>query len=230
MSNTQAPRAWWIGLLLLAATTGTLRPNRLSWRPSRRSPRFVESSCRPTLLRTGYGPNAIYRSRHASSKSCWRPCTPARPAPGADVAHVEKVQWHARLAEDDLLTGTLDVQLQRNSATQGLLAFDPCTAAISAAAWQDANGKPAVLGAGPDARFRILVEGTKLHASWSLRGERTSSGAVNFRLEFPACSIATLTLDAREGLDVSSDKGIITAAAVTPQGRQWTVELGRITG
>ena len=153
-------------------------------------------------------------------------------APGAEAPRIEKAEFVARLAEDDLLVGTLDLLLDAHAAAAGLLAIDPCTPAISTAEWL-APRKDILLGTSPDGRSRVLVQGSQLRCNWSLRGERTASGAVNFRLEFPGCAVARMTLDMPQGLDVIADGGIVSkrvlqvpVSTAPPRSQIWDVEFG----
>ncbi len=147
-------------------------------------------------------------------------------APSARAIHIERAQYTAQLVGDDLLVGRGTLELTHSAASDGILVLDPCNLALGAA-WQDRRTRPAVLGTGPDGRLRALVEGPRLSFDWSLRGERTASGAVSFRLELPNCPMAALTLDAPAGLEVTADPGIVSQGApAEPQSGRWTVELG----
>ncbi len=154
-------------------------------------------------------------------------------APNAEAPRIESAEFVARLAEDDLLVGTLDLLLDAHGAAAGLLALDPCTPAISTAEWLAPRAKEILLGTSPDGNLRVLVQGSQLRCNWSLRGERTASGAVNFQLEFPGCAVARMTLDMPQGLDVIADGGIVSkralqvpASTAPPLSRSWDVEFG----
>lgn len=152
--------------------------------------------------------------------------TAATGAP-ARSAEIESGQYTAQLVGEDLLVGTGTMRLARRSDGPSSLALDPFNLALSGARWSDDGGKPAVLGTGPDGRVRTLVEGTQLECDWSLRGERTSSGAVAFALELPNCPMARFTLDAPAAFDVLADQGIVSkSAAAEPDTIRWTIELG----
>jgi hypothetical protein len=148
-------------------------------------------------------------------------------APGASGAHVESAQYSAQLVGDDLLVGTGVLQLNRRTDAPTTLALEPWNLALATATWQDQNGRVAVMGAGPDGRLRMRVEGSQLSCTWSLRGERTASGAVAFRLELPGCPVTRLAVDAPAGLEVIADQGIVArSAGPGAQTSRWTIELG----
>lgn len=152
--------------------------------------------------------------------------TAATGAP-ARSAEIESGQYTAQLVGEDLLVGTGTMRLARRSEGPSSLTLDPFNLALSGARWSDEGGKTAVLGTGPDGRVRTLVEGTQLECDWSLRGERTSSGAVAFALELPNCPMARFTLDAPAAFDVVADQGIVSrSAAAEPETIRWTIELG----
>ncbi len=147
-------------------------------------------------------------------------------APGARSTQIEKAEYAMRLEGEDLLVGKGILRLARRSDTANMLVLDPCTLALHGAVWQDQNSKPAVLGTGPDGRVRVAVEGSQLSCSCSLRGERTASGAVSFRLELPGSPIARFLFDAPGGLDVTADQGIVSKTAGPAKTNRWTVDLG----
>jgi hypothetical protein len=152
--------------------------------------------------------------------------TAATGAP-ARSAEIESGQYSAQLIGEDLLVGTGTMRLARRSEGPSSLPLDPFNLALSGARWSDEGGKPAVLGTGPDGKVRALVEGTQLECDWSLRGVRTSSGAVAFALELPNCPMARFTLDAPAAFDVVADQGIVSkSAAAEPETIRWTIELG----
>ncbi len=148
-------------------------------------------------------------------------------APSAKATEIDKADYTAELVGDDLLVGTGLLRLVRRADRQSMLLLDPCSPALSAAVWPEQNSRPAVLGTAPDGRVCVLVDGTQLHFRWSLRGERTASGAVSFRLELPSGLMTRLTLDAPGGLDVVADRGIVSkSAGAKAQTNRWMIELG----
>jgi len=152
--------------------------------------------------------------------------TAATGAP-ARSTEIESSEYSAQLVGEDLLIGTGTMRLARRSDGPSSLALDPINLAVSGARWSDEGGKPAVLGTGPDGRVKTLVEGRQLECDWSLRGERTSTGAVAFALELPNCPMARFTLDAPAAFDVVTDQGIVSkSSAAEPATTRWTIELG----
>ncbi len=148
-------------------------------------------------------------------------------APGAGAALIERSEYTAKLVGDDLLIGDATLHLVRNSQTPGLLELAPWSPAIGAAHWLDLDAKPADLGTGPDGRCRVLVEGDRLRADWSLRAERTASGSMGFDFQVPLCPITRLSLDLPKNLELFVDRGIASEEeGPTPQTNRWTVELG----
>jgi hypothetical protein len=151
----------------------------------------------------------------------------ANGGPGARAAQIEKAEYALELVGEDLLVGGVKLRLARRGDAAGMLLIEPCSLALGAAAWQDRDAKPAVLGTGPDALARVLVEGSQLTCGCSQRGERTASGAVSFRLELPECPITRLTLDAPAGIELTTDQGILSkSVAGAPNTNRWTLELG----
>ena len=83
------------------------------------------------------------------------------------------------------------------------------------------------MGVGPEGGVKVAVEGDVLHFDWSLRAERTASGAIVFRIELPAAPITRLLLDAPTGLEVIANRGIASKSpAAAPNTTRWTFELG----
>jgi hypothetical protein len=148
-------------------------------------------------------------------------------APAGQVPEIESVEYEARVVGDDLLVGTATVQLSKPADTPRILPLDPCNLALASASWLDRAGKTAVLGTGPDGRLHVLADGSQLGFAWSLRGERTASGAVQFALRLPTCPMARLVVEAPAGSALTTDHGVATrdSAHVPPEGR-WTIELG----
>jgi hypothetical protein len=148
-------------------------------------------------------------------------------APNARAARFERATYTAQLVGEDLLVGNSVWEIGRESEWTSLLALEPCTLALGVAAWQDQNSKPALLGAAADGRVKVLVEGSKLNCQWSLRGERTASGAVGFRIELPGCPMASLTIELPKGLDLITDQGVATkAAGASGEKTLWILQLG----
>ncbi len=150
----------------------------------------------------------------------------AADAPGARAAQLEKAEYTLRLEGDDQLVGNAQWQLVRRGQAPSLLELDPCTLALHSGAWADLKSRPAVIGSGADGRARVAVEGSQLVVACSLRGERTASGAVNFRLELPGTPIARLSLDAPAGIEVTADQGIVSKTAGPDKANRWTIDLG----
>ncbi len=155
------------------------------------------------------------------------PARSARRRAGAGAATIERSEYTARLAGDDLLVGEATLHLIRNSNSPGLLNLAPWSLALGTANWQDQSEKPAELGSGPDGRCRVLVEGEQLRLQWSLRAERTASGGVGFEFEVPSCPTTRLTLDLPEDLELLVDRGIATKGkGPTEKSNRWTIALG----
>ena len=147
--------------------------------------------------------------------------------PGAQPAVINQAAHVAQLAGDDLLVGSSELHFARNADSTSLVPLDPWSLALSGASWLDQNSKAAILGTGPAGSVAVLVEGSQLHCQWSLRGERTATGAVSFPLELPNCPMATLTLETPSKVEILSDQGIVSkAVGSTPQTIRWTIVLG----
>ena len=132
-----------------------------------------------------------------------------------------------RLEGDDLLLGTGRLRLAEPPGATAPLVLDPCNLAIRGGSWPDGNDKPAALGTGADGRLRATVAGKVLELACSLRGERTASGAVAFRLELPESPVARLTVEVPPGFEVAADQGIVSQQAKSSErSNRWTVELG----
>ncbi len=83
------------------------------------------------------------------------------------------------------------------------------------------------MGADADGRLRVLVEGTQLECQWSLRGERTASGAVSFRLELPPSPLSQVTVETPLGVELLVDRGILTRHDDAERKLcRWTIEAG----
>ena len=71
----------------------------------------------------------------------------ANGGPGARAAQIEKAEYALELVGEDLLVGGVKLRLARRGDAAGMLLIEPCSLALGAAAWQDRDAKPAVLGA-----------------------------------------------------------------------------------
>ena len=78
---------------------------------------------------------------------------------------------------DDVLAGSVTLEIDRSSDKSCLLPLAPWTPAIGRGAWRT-SAQPARIGTSPNGALALLVEGASLDLEWSLRGERTASGAV----------------------------------------------------
>jgi hypothetical protein len=152
--------------------------------------------------------------------------TAARGAPPADGAHLMRTQWSAQLSGDDLLVGIASLDFERVGDSVCLFPLSPWTPAIDRGTWRDRTQR-AQLGTGPDGHVGVLVEGESLDVDWSLRGERTASGAVAFHLELPSCPVTRFTADLPKELELLAEPGIAShAAGPSAKLTRWTVELG----
>lgn len=148
-------------------------------------------------------------------------------APSAQPAVINQAAHVAQLVGDDLLVGSSDLHFVRNAASTALVPLNPCSLALSGASWLDQNTKPAILGSSPGGSVSVLVEGSQLHCQWSLRGERTATGAVSFPIELPNSPMATFTLETPSKVEILCDQGIVSkATGSTPQTIRWTIALG----
>ncbi|MBI3838756.1 MAG: hypothetical protein HY288_12595 [Planctomycetia bacterium] len=229
MSGVRIATAWFIGALLMAggaAVAAEQLDARQATSPA--APRFrriyipAEQIQKGTWTE-GYLPidakefQWLIETAHASAAG----------APSARAAQIEKAAYTAQLVGEDLLVGNSVWEIARGSDAASLLALDPCNLALGTAAWQDKGSRPAVLGAVADGHVRVLVEGSKLGCQWSLRGERTASGAVGFHIELPGCPMESLAIELPAGLDLIADQGIVSkATGATPEKTRWSVELG----
>ena len=146
---------------------------------------------------------------------------------GAWTTRIEKADYELQLEGDDLLVGAATLRLARPDGVSAPLVLDPCNLAIGGAHWRDAKEQAAVLGTGPDGRLRAAVDGRQLELACSLRGERTASGAVAFRLELPEAPLARLVVEVPTRFEVAADQGIVSRGPGSSErtGR-WTIELG----
>jgi len=149
----------------------------------------------------------------------------ARGLPTGMAARVEHAEYDARLLGEDVLVGTALLTLVRRDAEPAVLTLEPCSLALASATWHDADQRPAVMGTGPDGRVRVLVESRQLKLQWSLRGERTASGAVSFSLDLPRTPMARLSIETTRGIEIQSDRGLLSRTA-SGQGDTWRVDLG----
>lgn len=151
----------------------------------------------------------------------------ARGAPGVQNARVEKADYTAQVVGDDLLVGSATLELAPRSDQPMLLALDPWSVALESAVWKGRTQKPAVLGAGPDGRLKVLVEGSQLECRWSQRGERTPWGSVTFHLQLPGCPMTRIALEVPAGLEVVANHGIVTKTSASARAtNHWMIELG----
>ncbi len=231
MSPVRSATAWLIGigmlLLALKAAVAVDEPDgqRAANAPAPKFRRIYvpEEQINKVLWSQGYLPidaqefQRLVETAHDSAAG----------APSSRAAQIERALYTAQLVGEDLLVGTSTWEIGRPSDAVSLLALNPCTLALGGAVWQGKNSKPAVLGAAADGRMRVLVEGSTLECQWSLRGERTASGAVGFHIELPGCPLASLVIELPAGLDLIADQGLVSkAAGASGEKTRWTIELG----
>jgi hypothetical protein len=148
-------------------------------------------------------------------------------APNGRAAHVEQAELSAHVVTDDLLAGSGTFRWTRMSPSPSLVIMEPFNLAVRGATWQDQDSKAATLGALPDGKTAVLIDGSRLQCEWSLRGERTASGAVSFRIELPECPVTRLVLEAPSNREIAADGAVLTKTA-TASGKtnRWTLEAG----
>ncbi len=146
---------------------------------------------------------------------------------GAWTTRIEKADYELRLEGDDLLVGAAMLRLAQPDGAGAPLVLDPCNLAIGAARSRDEKETAATLGTGPDGRLRVTVDGHALELDCSLRGERTASGAVAFRLELPEAPLARLIVEVPTRFEIAADQGIVSKGPGTSERtNRWTIELG----
>ena len=150
----------------------------------------------------------------------------ARGAPTARGAQMVRAHWSAQLTADDLLVGSALLDFERVDDAPRLYPLAPWSPAIGRGKWRD-RSQLARLGAGTDGKLAVLVEGDSLELDWSLRGQRTASGAVAFHVELPVCPVAKLVIDLPHEFELLADDGLVsTDAGPSSKLVRWTVELG----
>ncbi len=154
-------------------------------------------------------------------------------SPGAAAAEIEVADYTATLVDGDMLVGTAVLQLAQPAksapALERWLLLAPCSFALSDARWEDA-ASAAMLGTGPDGVLRVKADHGRLRCTWSLRAQRSASGAIVFPIDLPRAPTTRLSIDAPSNLELMADRGIAgSSPGSAADTTRWTFELGGLS-
>jgi len=154
----------------------------------------------------------------------WKSGFPKGVVPQAIVA----ARYSARLAGDSLVDGEAVLDVVPPTAGPGEVRLDPCGLAIGQAAWMGENAPPAVLALAPDGALRVRAERAgQLRLAWSLRGQGSASGCVDFLLDLPACPASQLSLVLPKGLTPLVERAVVAREDPAREtGIPWAIDLG----
>lgn len=144
------------------------------------------------------------------------------------AVRIEGVRYSARLSDDDVLSGELEVGVALDVEGPALLGLAPLKLAIADAAWKRDRAAPALLGLAADGRPAVLVEESDtLVCRWSLRGRREEGGEVLFDFAGVAAGASALELALPANYAVEADDGpLVELREANDQERHWRIDLG----
>ena len=151
-------------------------------------------------------------------------------SPGAAAAEIEVAEYTATLVDGDVLVGTAVMQLAQPAKSAPVLErwllLAPCSFALADARWEGA-ASAAMLGTGRDGVLRVKADHGRLRCTWSLRAQRSASGAIVFPFELPRAPTTRLSIDAPSNLELMADRGIAgSSPGPAADTTRWTFELG----
>ena len=162
-----------------------------------------------------------------------------RRGPGGSASRVVSAQYEARLLGDSLIDGKATLEIEHDdTAPDGLMSLDPLRLAVTDAVWRDgADSRPAIIGLDGAGQIAVPVERSgELELTWTLHGQRSESGRIEFSLVLPPSPSNQLVLALPAGLTPRcADAVIIPEQAEQPaeveEGedppqRRWRLELG----
>ncbi|MCL6501187.1 MAG: hypothetical protein K6T86_00790 [Pirellulales bacterium] len=148
--------------------------------------------------------------------------------PDLGRARLVHAEYEGRLVEPDLLQGRAILQFEHDGGEPVLARLDGWEICLASAAWEEIDGPPALIGAGPDQTPLLLVERSgRLVASWTLRGQIEGEGAVSFPLALARTAVSSLALELPIPLAPAFSAGISREVPAVAEGwRRWRVDLG----
>ncbi|NUQ61404.1 MAG: hypothetical protein HUU20_02880 [Pirellulales bacterium] len=154
--------------------------------------------------------------------------SPSEDGGPARRACIASAQYVARLAPEGVIQGDATLNIVHQAPGHVMLPLEPCTMAISEAAWAEQPPRPAKIGLGPEGGLEVLVERAEvLRFRWSLRGSRDPSGVLLFPLELPVSPSRCLLIDLPVGLEPSVKPGIVLRESATGTDPvRWRIQLG----
>ena len=161
--------------------------------------------------------------------------------PPAHESWIRSAEYQAAFSDGELVSGSASLNIEHPSVAPAPLSLAPCGLAIGAATW---HRQDTVLGAtvGTNSTGGLVVvvpASGQLRFPWSLRGETDLWGETRFELILPQAPFNRFVLDLPEGVELRSDRGLISgpeAPAESEQNppagsrsrRRWTIELGGV--
>lgn len=152
----------------------------------------------------------------------------AGPWTGSEPPATRAARYTARLSGDSLVDGEAALDVAAPVAGPAIVWLVPCGLAVSEAAWLGEKPRPAALSVGADGRLSVgAAQPGQLQLKWSLRGQRSVSGAVEFSVELPASPAIRLTLQLPKHLTPVVESAIVAREGAAAEGMlRWSVELG----
>jgi hypothetical protein len=151
------------------------------------------------------------------------------PLADPSALRIEAIAGRARLVEDRLESGTMELDIVSRISAPALLSLEPCNVTLGSVAWGEPGNRAAIVGADSSGLLSCLVErGGKLHLAWTLEARSTDRDSLTFDLRLPPVSRCVLEIEMPFLAELTAENGIVTRGeeiAELPQWRLWTVEL-----
>lgn len=145
------------------------------------------------------------------------------------VGRLVAASYTARMTDEGLLSGEMQIQVRHDAQDSLLVPLTPCGVALSEPVWlAGKKSTPAVVGIDRQGVLRLVVsQGGTLRANWNLRGRREASGDWSFALALPNVPSSRLTLELPRTLKPWIEGGTATELpGGSGESRSWRIELG----
>jgi hypothetical protein len=151
------------------------------------------------------------------------------PLADPSTLRIEAIAGRARLIEDRLESGTMELDIVSRISAPVLLSLEPCNVTLGSVAWGEPGDRAAIVGADSSGLLSCLVERSgKLRLAWTLEARSTDRDSMTFDLRLPPVSRCVLEIELPLLAELTAENGIVTRGeeiAERPQWRLWTVEL-----
>ncbi|MCE9547415.1 MAG: hypothetical protein K8T25_18240 [Planctomycetia bacterium] len=144
------------------------------------------------------------------------------------AARILDAKYTARLSDDGLLTGQMQLQVSHDATGRVLVPLKPCELALAEPRWiEGTRTRSAEMGIDQDGVLQLVVtQPGQCVCDWSLRGRRESGGELAFKLSLPALAGSHLLLDLPAALRPTVDFGVVHNVEAGKSSSRWHIELG----